>query len=253
MKITFLGTGTSQGVPVVACHCEVCSSTDSRDNRLRSSLLLEDGGKTFVIDAGPDFRQQMLRARVDQLDAILLTHEHKDHIGGLDDVRAFNFFQKKAMDVFARHEIHSLIMKEFDYAFTEEKYPGVPDILLHSVGEEPFKVAHLEVLPILAQHFKLPVLGFRILDMVYLTDVSLITEKEKEKLLGAKVVIVAALRKKPHYSHMNLDQALELIEEIRPEKAFLTHISHMMGLHASVAGELPEKVKLAYDGLKIEL
>lgn len=253
MNITLLGTGTSQGVPVVACRCAVCCSGDARDNRLRSSLMLEDKGHNFVIDAGPDFRQQMLRENVDHLDGILLTHEHKDHIGGLDDVRAFNYIQQKAMDVYARQEIHAQIMKEFDYAFGDEKYPGVPNMQLHPIGTEAFKVAHLSVLPVMAQHYKLPVLGFRIYDMAYLTDISMITEVEKEKLLGLKVVIVAALRKKPHYSHMNLDQALQLIEEIKPEKAWLTHISHMMGLHADVERELPEHVRLAYDGLKIEL
>jgi phosphoribosyl 1,2-cyclic phosphate phosphodiesterase len=253
MKITFLGTGTSQGVPVVACHCEVCSSGNFRDKRLRSSLLLEDQGKFFVIDAGPDFRQQMLREGVDHLESILLTHEHKDHIGGLDDVRAFNYFQKKAMDVYARREIHSRIMTEFDYAFKEDKYPGVPEICLHAVGDQAFQVSHLEILPVTAEHYKLPVLGFRIGDFVYLTDFSTIREEEKQKLLGAKIVILPALRKKPHYSHMNLEQALQLIEEIRPEKAYLTHISHMMGLHDTVEKELPANVKLAYDGLKLEI
>ncbi len=253
MKITFLGTGTSQGVPVVACHCEVCRSGDSRDQRLRSSLMIEDKGVVAVIDAGPDFRQQMLREGVNHLDGILLTHEHKDHIGGLDDVRAFNYIQQRAMDVYAREEIHSQIIKEFEYAFADDKYPGVPDIELHPVGTEAFKFAHLSVLPVAAQHYKLPVLGYRIQDVAYLTDISLITDEEKEKLRGLKVVILAALRKKPHYSHMNLDQALELIAEINPEKAFLTHISHMMGLHESVERELPDHVKLAYDGLKIEL
>jgi phosphoribosyl 1,2-cyclic phosphate phosphodiesterase len=215
--------------------------------------MLEDKGQCFVIDAGPDFRQQMLREQVDQLDGILLTHEHKDHIGGLDDVRAFNYVQQRAMDVFARQEIHAQIMKEFDYAFGEEKYPGVPNIQLHPVGSDTFKVGHLDVLPVLAQHYKLPVLGYRINDVAYLTDISMITEEEQEKLLGLKVVILAALRKKPHYSHMNLDQALQLISEIKPEKAWLTHISHMMGLHQEVERELPEHVRLAYDGLKIEL
>lgn len=253
MKITFLGTGTSQGVPVIACDCEVCRSQDSKDKRLRSSLYLEAGGTHLVIDAGPDFRQQLLRENLRRLDGILLTHGHKDHIAGLDDVRAFNYIQKKAVDIFAQQRVQEQIKKEFAYAFAEDRYPGVPEFHLNTIGDEPFRVNGLEVIPVEALHYRLPVLGFRISDMAYLTDLSHINEKEKTKLYGLKVVIVAALRKKPHYSHFNLDQALHLIDELKPQQAWLTHISHMMGCHAEVETELPENVRLAYDGLTIEI
>lgn len=253
MKITFLGTGTSQGVPVVACGCSVCKSTDEKDKRLRSSALIEMEGKIIVIDAGPDFRQQLLRETIMQLDGIILTHGHKDHIGGLDDVRAFNYLQKKAIDIYARKEVHDQIRREFEYAFSETRYPGVPEFHLKVIENKPFMMEGIEVIPIEALHFKLPVFGYRIQQFAYLTDLSSITDKEKEKLLGVKVVVLPALRKKPHYSHMNLVQALELIAEIKPERAYLTHISHLMGLHAEVEKELPEHVRLAYDGLKIEL
>lgn len=252
MNITFLGTGTSQGVPVVACQCTVCKSTDPRDNRLRSSVLIEESGKTIVIDAGPDFRQQLLRENITKLDGIVLTHGHKDHIGGLDDVRAFNYLQKKAVDIFARREVHQQITKEFDYAFCEERYPGVPEFRLQEISNHPFEVEGIRIIPIEAMHFKLPVFGYRIGSFAYLTDLSFISDEEKEKLSGAKIVVLAALRKKPHYSHMNLSQALELIQEIKPETAYLTHISHLMGLHREVEKELPENVYIAHDGLKIE-
>lgn len=253
MKITVLGTGTSQGVPVIACDCAVCSSTSELDKRLRSSVMIETNGKTIIIDAGPDFRQQLLREKVKTIDAILVTHEHKDHIGGLDDVRSFNFLQKKAVDVYAGKEVLPVIRQCFDYAFSDEKYPGVPEIQLHEVSNEAFEIEGIRILPVRALHYKMPVFGYRIGDFAYLTDLSEISEEEQSKLNGVKVVILAALRKKIHYSHMNLEQALELLKKIKPEKAYLTHISHMMGIHEEIEKELPENVWLAYDGLKIEL
>lgn len=253
MLITFLGTGTSQGVPVVACQCAICHSTDERDKRLRSSVMIEENSRLIIIDAGPDFRQQLLRENVCQLDGILITHEHKDHIGGLDDVRSFNFIQKKAVEVYARQSIHTVVLREFDYAFKEDKYPGAPNIRLHEVVDDPFEIGGISVIPVEAKHNELPVFGYRIGDFSYLTDMSQITEKEIQKLKGSKVVVLAALRKKVHPSHMNLAQALELIEKISPEKAYLTHISHLMGFHAEVENELPENVRLAYDGLKITI
>jgi phosphoribosyl 1,2-cyclic phosphate phosphodiesterase len=253
MKVVFLGTGTSQGVPVVACDCRVCRSTDLKDQRLRASVLIETGGKVFVIDAGPDFRQQMLREQVKKLDAILITHEHKDHIGGLDDVRAFNFIQRKAAEVYAGKSVLPVVLREFDYAFGEDKYPGVPEINLHEVGAEPFLVDGISIIPVSAMHHELPVLGFRIGDFAYLTDLSHISPGETEKLAGTRILVVGALRKKVHHSHMNLAQAIELIDSIKPEKAYLTHISHLMGCHAEVENELPSHVSLAFDRLTLSV
>lgn len=253
MKITFLGTGTSQGVPVITCQCAVCQSNDIKDQRLRSSVLIETNNKVILIDAGPDFRQQILREGINQLDAILITHGHKDHVGGLDDVRAFNFFQKRAMDVYARNQVHDIILKEFDYAFGENKYPGTPVINLHEIINSEFEVNGVKIIPIDAMHAAMPVFGFRVGNFGYLTDISQIDEKEKEKLFGLKVVVIGALRKKAHHSHFNLDQALELINEIKPEKAYLTHISHLMGLQKEMEKELPENVYFAFDGLKIKI
>ncbi|MHC1707572.1 MAG: MBL fold metallo-hydrolase [Bacteroidales bacterium] len=253
MRITFIGTGTSQGVPVITCQCEVCTSPDPRDQRLRSSLLIDNGELTLVIDTGPDFRQQMLREKVMHLDAVLLTHGHKDHIGGLDDIRAFNFTQRKAIDVYASTDVHDSLEREFSYAFAKNKYPGVPEINLHAVSDQPFFIQSQKIIPVSVMHYHLPVLGFRINDLVYITDASLIETKELLKIKGCDTLIINGLRKKKHYSHFNLEEALEVIKEVGPKRAFITHISHMMGLHAEVEKELPEKVHLAYDQQQIVL
>lgn len=250
-QVTFLGTGTSQGVPVIACHCEVCKSMHPRDKRLRSSILIKQDGKTVVIDTGPDFRQQMLRENVGQLDAVLFTHEHKDHLAGLDDVRAFNFMTKGAMDIFATTRVQEALKKEFHYAFSEEKYPGTPELILHTIENKKFVAAGMEIEPIEVLHYKMPVFGFRFQDFTYITDAKSITVKEKEKIKGSRILVLNALRKSEHISHFNLEQALELIAELKPEKAYLTHISHLLGKHEEVELSLPDHVSLAYDGLKI--
>lgn len=251
MTITLLGTGTSQGVPVIACDCEVCHSLDFRDKRLRVSVHLEIGGKSFVIDTGPDFRQQMLRAQIQHLDAVIFTHEHKDHTAGLDDVRAFNFRQQKDMPVYGRASVMEQIQREFFYAFSEKKYPGVPLINLIPIDKQPFQVAGITFIPIEVMHHKLPVLGFRVGDFTYITDANYIADEELEKVKGSKVVVLNALQKSSHISHYTLAQALEVLEKIKPKQAFLTHMSHKMGLHAQIEKELPINVQLGYDGLKI--
>ena len=253
MKITLLGTGTSQGVPVIACQCKTCHSGDPRDIRLRSSVLIEQDDVTVVIDTGPDFRQQMLTAGVTKLDAILFTHEHRDHIAGLDDIRAFNFIQKKPMDVYAEERVIRALNHEFPYVFAERKYPGIPQVNIHRIENQQFKLNGLDVIPIRALHYRLPVLGFRIGDFAYITDANYISPAEKEKLSGLRIFIVCALREKEHISHFNLPQALELIRELHPGMAYLTHISHQLGPYREVQKVLPEGVGLSYDGMEIEL
>ena len=253
MKITFLGTGTSQGVPVIACECEVCKSTDAKDKRLRSSVMIETHGNIIVIDTGPDFREQMLRAKVKHLDAVLLTHAHKDHVAGLDDVRAFNYVQKKAIDLYALDDVNIAIRNEFSYAFAIYKYPGVPEINLHSIENKPFKINHIDVSPIEVMHYGLKILGYRIGNFTYITDANFISEEELEKIKGSKVVVLNALRKKKHVSHFSLNEAIAVLERIQPECAYLTHVSHMMGFHEEVQKELPDFIKFAYDGLNIEI
>jgi len=253
MEITLLGTGTSQGVPVIACDCGVCQSTDPYDKRLRSSVMVQQGSTRLVIDAGPDFRQQLLRENVKNLTAILLTHAHKDHIGGLDDVRSFNWVQKKAMDIYAAEEVLEIVKNDFGYAFHEMKYPGVPELELHSVDSISFPIGELIVQPIKALHHKLPVLGFRIGDFCYLTDANFVEETELAKMHGSKVLVINALRKKKHLSHFNLEEALALIAYLKPERAYLTHMSHHMGYHREIQNELPPNVFLGFDGLKIHI
>lgn len=258
MKLTLLGTGTSQGVPVIGCRCEVCRSTDSRDNRLRTSAMIEIDGKCIVIDAGPDFRQQMLRADVRRLDAILLTHEHKDHTGGLDDVRAFNFVDYptiRPVDIYATARTMACIRKDYDYAFATNKYRGVPEIRLHEIdGVTPFDVKGVEIIPIAGKHSaRFEVTGYRCGKLAYMTDFKTLCEGEIEKLRGVEVLVINALRFKPHDSHFSVDEAWNIIREVKPRKAYLTHLSHEIGLHATSAERLPEGVELAYDGLTIEI
>ena len=248
MKITILGTGTSQGVPVVACNCEVCTSVNPKDKRLRCSVLVETQGKIIVIDSGPDFRYQMLREKVKQLDGIVYTHEHKDHVAGLDDIRAFNYLNKKAIDIFATLAVQQALKREFKYVFDGTKYPGIPDVNLITITNQPFKAAGIEFIPFEVMHHKLPVLGFRIGDFVYLTDANYISDQERNKIRGAKVLVINALRREEHISHFTLAQALEVIDDLKPEMAYLTHISHQLGLHVEVEKELPSNVRLAYDG-----
>jgi len=238
---------------VITCQCDVCQSKDEKDKRLRSSVLVETDELVLAIDTGPDFRQQMLRENVQHLDSILITHSHKDHVAGLDDVRAFNFKSGKAMDLFAEKKVQESIRREFAYVFADVKYPGVPKIQMHMIENRPFKINDLEIVPVRAMHYKLPVLGFRILDFVYITDTNHIPKEEYGKMEGVKILVLNALRKEKHISHFNLQEAIEVIQELKPERAYLTHVSHAMGKHQEIQNTLTENIFLAYDGLKLEL
>lgn len=253
IQVRFLGTGTSQGIPMIACSCEVCSSEDPRDQRLRVSMHIEVDGKSFIIDTGPDFRQQILRAGIRHVDAVLFTHEHKDHTAGLDDIRGFNFAQQAAIPLYARLQVINQLKREFAYAFGENKYPGVPEIDVYEIDDKPFVIEGVEVIPILVKHYFLDVLGFRFGDFTYITDANFIADEELAKVKGTKVLVINALRKTKHISHFTLDEALEVIEKIQPERAYITHISHMMGLHAAVQRELPSHVFLAHDDLSLTI
>ena len=258
MKLTFLGTGTSQGVPVIGCKCEVCRSEDGRDRRLRTAAMVEMGGKRFIIDAGPDFRYQMLREGVTHIDAILLTHEHKDHTGGIDDVRAFNFVDFPVihtMHIYGNEPTITSIRRDFHYAFSEDKYRGVPEIELHTIAEDKtFVVSDVEVMPVVGSHSeRFRSVGFRFGELAYLTDMNAIADEEIAKLQGVKVLVVNALRWESHNSHFSVAEALEVIRRVAPERAYLTHMSHRIGLHAVVEQHLPEGVYLAYDGLTVTI
>ncbi len=254
LKITFLGTGTSQGVPVIACKCDICLSNNLKDKRLRSSILIEKDNTLIVIDAGPDFRQQMLRQEINRVDAIVLTHEHKDHIGGLDDVRAFNYILKKPMDIYAEKRVLEDIKNhDFAYAFAKKKYPGVPQMNLIEIDNSEFSVGNIKFMPVRGIHLKLPVFGYRIDNFAYITDMNFISIEEKEKLKNLDVLVITALRIRPHLSHFNLEQALEIIAEVKPKKAYLTHISHYLGLYDELEKSLPKNVHLAYDNLSITI
>ena len=253
MKVTFLGTGTSQGVPVIGCRCEVCRSLDFRDKRLRTAVHLEVSDQSIIIDSGPDFRQQVLAQGIDRLDALVFTHQHKDHVAGMDDVRSFNFRQKKAMPIYARAEVIDQLKQEFAYVFAKDKYPGVPQVDVNVIRNEPFTVEGVPFIPIEVLHYKLPVFGYRIHDFTYITDAKSITEEEKDKIRGTKVLVLNALQHREHISHLTLAEALAWVEELQPERAYFTHISHGLGLHRDVSATLPANVMLAYDGLRIEI
>lgn len=257
ISLTFLGTGTSQGVPVIGCDCAVCCSTDERDRRLRTSAMVEIGNRRFIIDAGPDLREQLLREGVSHITAILLTHKHKDHIGGIDDVRALNFVDYPhkihTVNIYGTHDTCYCVRKDFDYAFSENPYRGVPQIALHEFGEEPFVIDGVEILPIRGEHSRFEVTGFRFGNLAYLTDFKQISNAECEKLQGVELLVVNALRFEPHDSHFSVEEALEVIAKVKPKRAYLTHMSHDIGLHCVANLRLPDGVEFAYDGLKIDI
>ncbi len=252
-KVTFLGTGTSSGVPMIGCDCEVCSSSNLKDKRLRSSIMVESKDTTIIVDTTPDFRYQMLRLGVKKVDAIVFTHPHKDHIAGLDDVRAFNFHTKKPVDVYANYLTEEALRRDFYYAFSDTKYPGIPEINLNTITTEPFIINELTIQPILVWHLKMPVLAFRFGPFTYITDANRIEEEEKEKIKGSKAMVVNALRKKEHISHFNLEEAIALVKELEVHEAYFTHISHQLGLHDAIEAELPDGIHLGYDGLELQL
>lgn len=253
LKLTVLGSGTSQGVPVVSCGCWVCTSPDPRDKRLRASVMVESDDTTIIIDAGPDFRAQMLREGVKKIDGIVLTHAHKDHVGGLDDVRAFNYTSRKPVNIYASEDAQKTVVKDFDYAFTENPYPGVPQMNLITIDHRtPFTVGDMKIIPVLGQHYRIPVLGFRIGNIAYLTDFNAIEQQEIDKIMGVDVLIINALRREHHVSHFTLDEALELSHKAQAKRTYFTHVSHQMGRHAQIDKELPENKFFAFDGLIIE-
>lgn len=251
MKVTFLGTGTSQGIPVITCKCAVCQSPDYRDKRLRVSILIETADKTIVIDSGPDFRYQMLRAGVQDLDAILYTHEHKDHVAGLDDIRPFNYLLRKNIDIYATERVQHALKREFSYIFAEVHYPGLPQIDIHTINDQPFYIGSSEIIPLNIMHYKLPILGFRIGDFTYITDAKTISQETLEKVKGSRYLVVNALQHEQHISHFTLDEAIDFAQKVGAETTYFTHISHNLGLHAVVEKDLPTNIKLAYDGLTI--
>lgn len=253
MKITFLGTGASHGIPVIGCPCSVCLSDDAKDKRLRSSLLVESGSQVIVIDAGPDFRQQMLREQVTRIDAVLLTHEHKDHTAGLDDLRAYNYLMKKAMRIYGETRVLDSIKQEYAYVFSEDKYPGSPDMDLYPITNKTFTIDGHEIIPVQVFHNRLPVFGYRINNLAYVTDGKTIPEAEIEKLRNLDVLVLSSLRVKPHVSHMGLDEVLELIEKVQPKKTYLTHISHKQYKYHDLDKILPPNVHPAYDGLSLTI
>ena len=253
LTITFLGTGTSGGVPMIACPCEVCASTNKKDKRLRSSILVKSATTSFVVDTTPDFRYQMLRDNVQNLDAVLFTHHHKDHIAGLDDIRAYNYFQKKPMEIYATVLTQEALRKEFSYAFHEKKYPGIPEMNIITIDLEPFVIGDIPVTPILVWHHLMPVHGYRFGKFTYVTDANRIDTDEMEKIKGSDIMVINALRKEKHVSHFTLGEAIELIHELKVPKAYLTHISHQLGLHNEVSKELPAGIELAYDQLTIDI
>ena len=250
-KLIFLGTGTSQGVPMIGCHCQVCRSRDPRDKRLRASVFVEYKGQKFLVDAGPDFRYQMLREGIDSVDGILLTHNHKDHTGGLDDIRAFNYLEKKATDIYCEKYVEDSLRKEYSYAFAENKYPGAPDWKVHLIENKPFRINGVEIIPIRGKHYKLPVLGYRFGKVAYCTDMNFIPEEEFEKLKGLDHFIINCVRRGRHISHFSLEGALEVAAKVGAKHTWLTHLSHQLPQYEELLKELPKNVEPAYDGLRI--
>lgn len=253
LTITFLGTGTSTGIPMIACSCAVCTSANPKNTRLRSSILVQSHHTAFVIDTTPDFRYQMLREDVKKLDAVLFTHPHKDHVAGLDDVKAFCYFSGKPMDVYANEITEKALRREYMYIFEDNKYPGIPEVNLHSIDLEPFFIGDIPVIPILVWHLKMPVLGFRLGNFTYITDANRIDEEEREKIKGSEVMVLNALRHKEHISHFSLSEAITLVQQLEVPRGYFTHISHQLGLHEEVSNELPQGIALAYDRLQIHM
>ena len=253
LKITFLGTGTSSGVPMIGCDCEVCTSPDKKDKRLRSSILVQSKTTTLVVDTTPDFRYQMLRANVKHLDAVVFTHPHKDHIAGLDDVRAYNFFTHKPMEIYANALTEETVRREFIYAFTENKYPGIPKLNINTITTDPFTVGDISIVPIVVHHLNMPVLGFRFGKFTYITDANRIDKNEKEKIKGSEVIVLNALRNEKHISHFTLSEASALANELNIPTAYFTHMSHQIGKHADVNKRLPANMQLGWDGLELYL
>ncbi|MDZ4071633.1 MAG: MBL fold metallo-hydrolase [Sediminibacterium sp.] len=248
-----MGTGTSSGVPMIGCDCEVCTSTDPNDNRLRSSVLIQSPQTSLVVDTTPDFRYQMLRINNRRLDAVVYTHPHKDHLAGLDDIRAYNYFTKKPMDIYANTLTEEALRRDYYYAFSDTRYPGVPELNLITIDEHPFFVGDIPVLPIEVWHYKMPVFGFRFGDFTYITDANRIEASEKEKIRGSKILVLNALRKENHLSHFTLDEAVALAQELAVPQVYFTHISHQLGLHQQINKELPSHIQLAYDGLQVHV
>ncbi len=252
ITITFLGTGTSSGVPMIGCDCEVCTSPDKKDNRLRSSILVRSQKTSLVVDTGPDFRYQMLRQKIKHLDAVVFTHPHKDHLAGLDDIKAFNYLTKKPIEIYADSLTEEAVRRDFYYAFTDTRYPGIPELNLNTINLEPFVVGDIPIIPIMVWHLKMPVMGFRFGRFTYITDANRIEESEKEKIRGSEVLVLNALRKQKHISHFTLGEATELVNELKVPVGYFTHMSHQLGRHAEIEAELPENIHLAYDGLELK-
>jgi len=253
LTITFLGTGTSSGVPMIGCDCSVCTSVNPNDKRLRSSVLIQSEQTSLVVDTTPDFRYQMLRINNRRLDAVVYTHPHKDHLAGLDDIRAYNYFNKKPMDIYANTLTEEALRRDYYYAFSDTRYPGVPELNLITIDQQPFFVGDIPVLPIEVWHYKMPVFGFRFGDFTYITDANRIEESEKEKIRGSKILVLNALRKENHLSHFTLDEAVALAKELNIPQVYFTHISHQLGLHETINRELPSHMQLAFDGLQLQL
>jgi len=253
LQIQFLGTGTSTGIPMIGCDCTVCTSKNPKDNRLRSSILVQSQKTSLIVDTTPDFRYQMLRTHTRRLDAVLFTHPHKDHMAGLDDIRAFNFFTQKAMDIYANSLTEEAVKRDFYYAFADKKYPGVPELNLITIDETAFVIGDIPVQPILVYHHKMPVFGFRFGNFTYITDANRIEEDQKALIKGSKVLVLNALRKEDHISHFTLQQAVDLAIELAIPEVYFTHISHQLGLHETINQELPPHIQLAYDGLELRL